>query len=386
MQGVVQRRGKMRGIVVDVQRHGHQRVTVGIAFLDDLFLGRRDSRAHRPHARQLARERDPAVQRPLVIRLQRLLDGFDRDLQRLVAMADVGQREGRADIVAQTCGRAAAAQIDDGRLERKLLRVAENVAIGPGHAAAGAQIAGVGPADTHRVSQPLAEFEGDRHAARFVGLVAELDGDGRERCQTQQIPAGPFDGRGVVLLPRLEQEPAAHQPFVKAFESFQPDLTDLDPGAGVDFETHVEERLARILVGHRRIDPGEGIALLLQCREQAVTGVEDVRRNGRRAGLQREDTFEPFGKRTVERDAAQVIQRAQFEGQHRMRGLPLRQSGQDVGKRRIVEAQIVDLHGDRGLVVAVALQYGLQTIALAARAGDEPERTHRRRFLQRVEF
>src|SRR6516164_6805382 len=91
-----------------------------------------------------------------------------------------------ADVIADAGGRGTAEIGRRGR-EAELLRVAAEVPIAPGHAAAATEIARVGGTQAHGMTRPLLHLEGDGDSPLAVRRVAEVHVDGGEDSERQQI-------------------------------------------------------------------------------------------------------------------------------------------------------------------------------------------------------
>ena len=85
-------------------------------------------------------------------------------------------------------------------------------------------------------------------------------------------------------MPGVQQQPPAHQRLMHAFQALEPDLANLHARPDPDVKAEVEQVLVGILTGHRRIDSGEGIALILESRQQACAGGKHIGGDRRGAG------------------------------------------------------------------------------------------------------
>src|SRR5882757_8174949 len=147
-------------------------------------------------------------------------------------MAEFRLEELGARVVTNSRG-GGSAQIERRGGNGELFRIAEYVAIAPGHSTAAAEIGRIRRVERHRVTLALAQRERDRHAAGRVGSFAHFDTDRREGSQRQQIAARRLDRSGAVLLSPTEREAAAGQFFVDALQTLEPDLADGRACAGI---------------------------------------------------------------------------------------------------------------------------------------------------------
>ena len=98
-----------------------------------------------------------------------------------------------------------------------------------------------------------------------------------------------LDGAQLELLAGVQQEPAAKHLLVDSLQALDVDLADVDALTRLDVKRDVEHRVDLILVGDRGVDLGEGIALLLQRRQQPRAGAEHVGRDRGSAGFEAEE-------------------------------------------------------------------------------------------------
>jgi hypothetical protein len=77
-------------------------------------------------------------------------------------------------------------------------------------------------------------------------------------------------------------------------------------------------------------------------------------------------------------DAAEVEERSELEGDPALRVITFRQRGQHITQLRSIECEPVDGDRNRALVVAEALEDGMQATDIAFRPRDQPKGIHRR--------
>ncbi len=307
----------------------------------------------------------------------------DGELQRLIAAQEIGNQILHAGVVARSGG-VAAAEIDHRRRKAELFGVPKDIAVGPGHPAAAAQVARIRGVDRDRMAQAFPQFERNGNAARFVGLGADLHADLSEHIHSQKIAARGFDGRRLVGIAAVKQQSPAHQRRVHPLQSFDVDIADLDLEAGCHVKAQIEHRRIGCFVGNRRIDLREGVALFLQRRKQTSAPCQHA---GGNRGL---SAAKPQGFARVDRrghlpvdvDAAQVVKRAQRKADRHLRAAALGQRRQRIAEAGIGQRQSVDRDGDVRFVVPEALQRRFEPIRIAARPRDQAEGTDRRRFAQ----
>ena len=138
-------------------------------------------------------------------------------------------------------------------------------------------------------------------------------------------------------------------------------------------EAQIQQMLISVLIRDRRIYAREGIALILERREQAGAPGEDIRGHGRGAGRQIEAATRRIRQLAIDVDAAEMVERPQLEGDAAVRLRSGWQSVKRVTQARHVERDAVDRDGGRALIVAIALQHCLEAGDVQPRAGDQPE-------------
>src|SRR6185312_10075936 len=104
MGRVVERGCEIGRVIEDAEGECVQRVMLRDVLLRDSLAHGRDADARGPDARELAAECHSGGDRFLLVRLEQLLDGPERELDRLIAMREFRNDVLRTRVVAETGG------------------------------------------------------------------------------------------------------------------------------------------------------------------------------------------------------------------------------------------------------------------------------------------
>jgi hypothetical protein len=186
----------------------------------------------------------------------------------LIAPAEIRHGVFCARVIARS-RRIAAAKIDHGGGEGQLIRITEHIAVGPAHAGAAAQVAGIRGIDGNRVAQTLSDLECDGHPSRIVHRGADRQADLTEHPQSQQVMARPLDGGSTVAIAGMQREHGPQQGLVRPLQSLKMNLAYVHLGSHHGVKTQVEHGRIRGLVSNRRIHRREGVSLVLHRSQHA---------------------------------------------------------------------------------------------------------------------
>ena len=158
---------------------------------------------------------------------------------------------------------------------------------------------------------------------------------------------------------------------------------DIRLGAGVRLEIDIQQVLVRMQDGDGCRHLGQRIAVRPQRVQQTALRRQHVSGHRRLAGLQVEmgRNVGRHGGRNGHR--TQLEARAEIERHRDLQGRLRRRSIDGRGQCRIVQLVAGDRRGDGRLVVAEAVQRGLEPVDVLARPFREREACHGCRFLQR---
>ncbi len=195
---------------------------------------------------------------------------------------------------------------------------------------------------------------------------------------------GGLDLGGVERVVLVDQQAAADVGGVYAVEPADGDGTEVHAGAGVDMERDVERLGRGIERGGGGVDLGEGVAGVAEGFEQAALGGQHVGGAGGCAGFEQEggaglaDGGVGRGRRALgilQGDAAELEQGAAGDGDRDVDGgrRGLDRVGQGGVVHVLAEALSGDADGDLGVVVAEAVERGLQPGGVVAGAGEQGE-------------
>src|SRR5215475_4804673 len=162
-----------------------------------------------------------------------------------------------------------------------------------------------------------------------------------------------------------------------AFQTFEPYVPDLDAGAGGDVKRQVQDVPVRILLGYRRIDPGECVALILERRQQSRTARQHV--SGNRGCSRREPEAVARGirHRAFDPDGSEMVEGTEGKGNVARGFSTLRQRRQRIAKSRLIESEAIDGDGYRALVVTETLQNRGETRNVGPGTSDQPKGPNR---------
>src|SRR3984957_14243 len=258
--------------------------------------------------------------------------------------------------------------------------------MGPRDPGATAEIARVTGIEAHSMPQPLAHLERDADSPLRVSRRGEAYADRVEDAELQKVRARFLDRDGGVGLAAMQQQSPPQESFVHALQPLELDRTDLDARSSHGVKTHVQHVVFGVLIGDGCIDLGERKAVILKGREQARARRKDVGGDRGRAGGESQLAAREVRDRSIDLDAAGVVQRPEDEGDLAERVLSLRQRAQGLAETRLIERLVIDRDSDRAVVIAKAIEYRLEPIDIAAGARDQSKRGYGNRLAQRLKL
>jgi hypothetical protein len=181
----------------------------------------------------------------------------------------------------------------------------------------------------------------------------------------------------------VEQQPTTDIVLVHIRQASDPDAADLGIGTGRGTERHVEQVRCRTQRHRRQVNLGERVARLANCRQQPLLRRHHVSGDRRRSRVETElvagrRRYVPLDGHTPE-----VKQRTQLEVRLHLdrrvgRGVP-----QQVGQIGLVDWPAGDRDRRLALVVAKAVQRGLEPADIVPCPDDQRERAYGRLLAQR---
>src|SRR5439155_6258205 len=184
----------------------------------------------------------------------------------------------------------------------------------------------------------------------------------------------------------MDEQSVPDKTLVDVAQAADRDIAYIDLRARVRRERHVQRLRGRIFVSDRRTDGRARVPVCLQRREEALLCLQHLLGNGGVARREAEPATHLFRDITFDRHVSEVIQRTCV---HRHSDRRIRVLGQCFDRRgelRVVQRSPVNRDGDASLIVAKALQHGLQAVDILLRPPYERKGADRRRAPQRLEL
>src|SRR5262249_51678870 len=162
----------------------------------------------------------------------------------------------------------------------------------------------------------------------------------------QQILTCLLDRECAIGFAGVQQQTPSHQSLVHTLQTLELYLPNLHVRTRLDVKGQVQNVLVRILLGHRRIDFGECVALILERGQQSGTPRHHLGGHGRRTRDELEARTCRVWDGAIDRYATEMVEGSEIERDPSERVVALRQSAQDIAELRIIECEAVDGDGD----------------------------------------